>query len=308
MSKTMSSVYSAASPSNGVSPTVIGPDRGMKEVYIVGGGVLALAIGMGLFWVTTQSEEFRATVPADGVRAIPTAPTVAPVTPVVAAPIATADLATSVAAILPTQLKDTRHADVYFEFGRKGLSDEAKTYLTAHAAFLRNEPDWGVIIQGSTDARGSSTYNKKLGLQRADEVRAFLASLGIPDTSMKVVSLGKDGALCQDSSNDCRQLNRRVHLEFIKVGAAHMAPPVPVEATQPTIDSLSELSTGSNIAVGSTSELAPADLTIEAASSALETSAASDQADAPLGADGDTAATAPAAVDPSNTDTQAQHP
>lgn len=229
MSKSVQTTYATAGQTGGVAPTIMGPDRGMKEVFIIGGGILALAVGMGIFWISTQGDDVRTTSTPQTITAIPTPP---PVAPAHLAPVEPVQ-SVAVAPALPTQLKDALHADVYFDFGRNGLTEEAKSYLRAHAAFLKKETDWGVIIQGSTDTRGSSGYNKKLGQQRAEAVRAFLARLGIPNTSMKVVSLGKEGTLCHDDSSECQQLNRRVHLEFIKVGAAHLAPPVPIQAVTP---------------------------------------------------------------------------
>ena len=40
-----------------MSPTVVGPDKGTKEVYLVGGMVLVLATAFGAFWY--RSEERR---------------------------------------------------------------------------------------------------------------------------------------------------------------------------------------------------------------------------------------------------------
>lgn len=231
-----SASYAVSNQAGRVTPVVVGPDKGTKEVVIIGSVVLALAVGMGIFWIASQGDDVKTT----GTSPMPV---MSPAISVVSTPIEPAKpiiLATA----LPTQLKDTLHADVYFDFGRNRLSDEAKTYLGAHAAFLMRETDWGVIIQGYTDQKGGSAYNKRLGQKRAEAVRDLLASLGIPDTSMKVVSLGKDGTLCQDDSSDCQQLNRRVHLEFIKIGAAHMATPVPVDVaiplTAPAINSASD--------------------------------------------------------------------
>lgn len=228
-----SASYAVSNQAGGVAPVVVGPDKGTKEVIIVGSVVLALAVGMGIFWTATQGDDMNTTstspIPAISPTINVISTPIEPVKPIVLAP------------ALPTQLKDSLHADVFFNFGRNGLSDEAKTYLGAHAAFLKKETDWGVIIQGHTDQKGGGAYNKRLGQKRAEAVRDLLASLGIPDTSMRVVSLGKDGTLCQDDSRDCQQLNRRVHLEFIKIGAAHMAPPVPVDVaiplTAPAIES-----------------------------------------------------------------------
>ena len=41
---------------------------------------------------------------------------------------------------------------------------------------------------------------------------------------MKVVTIGQDGALCDEPSKECQQLNRRVHLEIRKLARAAAAP------------------------------------------------------------------------------------
>ena len=231
MSNTVQTSYAAPGQSGAVTPTIVGPDRDRKEVAIVAAAATILAITFGMMWISTQDDS-RTTSTATSVTRLPS---IAPISTIVATP-AEPVAQSPIASALPTHLQDSRHADVYFDFGRNGLSDEAKAYLTAHAAFLNENGDWGVILQGYTDHRGSSSYNKKLGLKRAEAVRDFLASLGIPDTSMKVVSLGKDGALCRDNSSECQQLNRRVHLEFIKVGAANLAAPTALVETMPSTD------------------------------------------------------------------------
>jgi peptidoglycan-associated lipoprotein len=86
-------------------------------------------------------------------------------------------------------------------------------------------------VQGYTDQQGSASYNKKLGLLRAEKVKEYLVGLGVSNQVIKVVSLGEDGVLCIDSSDVCRNMNRRVHLEIRKIGQDHMAPPT--VATEP---------------------------------------------------------------------------
>ena len=47
-----------ASVSSGqVAPTIIGPDRDMKEMYMVSGLVLFLAVVVAAFWFYSQSDE-----------------------------------------------------------------------------------------------------------------------------------------------------------------------------------------------------------------------------------------------------------
>ena len=126
---------------------------------------------------------------------------------------------------------DSIHTDIYFEVGRKGLTDDAKAILATQADLAKNDPDLGILVQGYTDQQGSVSYNHKLGLMRAEKVKEFLIGLGVSDHVIKVVSLGKDGALCLDSSDVCRNMNRRVHLEVRKIGKDHMI--LPTVATEP---------------------------------------------------------------------------
>ena len=122
------------------------------------------------------------------------------------------------------------HSDIYFEVGRKGLTEEGKAQLSTQANFLKRHEEYGVLIQGYTDLQGSASYNKTLGLKRAETVRTELINAGVAEHQIKTVSLGKEGALCIDTSDVCRQMNRRVHLEIRSIGEAHMRAPV-VETT-----------------------------------------------------------------------------
>jgi len=109
------------------------------------------------------------------------------------------------------------HADVYFDFGKSRLRADATATLQQQAERLKNEGHWAVLIQGYTDQHGPAEFNRILALRRGDAVKQFLVELGVPVTSVKVVSLGKDASLCDDPTPTCRRLNRRVHLEIVKL-------------------------------------------------------------------------------------------
>ena len=83
---------------------------------------------------------------------------------------------------------------------------------------------WAVLIQGYADIQGPVEYNRLLAQRRAETVKQFLVELGVPETSIKIVTIGKEGALCDDPSRECQQLNRRVHLEIRKMVRAAPAP------------------------------------------------------------------------------------
>lgn len=231
-------VYTGNTTTGSAAPDSQTSDRGMKEVMIVSGTVLVLAIGIGIAWmVASQPEQMT---PASSVS-FPSSPVAIPDNSITAIRTGeTASQPTHLASVstqtLPTQLTESLHADISFDFGKNRLSEEAKVYLNEHAAFMTRNPDYGLVIQGYTDARGSSLYNRALGLKRAEAVKAHLIALGVPEHRIKTASLGEEGVLCLDDSPDCLTLNRRAHLEFIKVGASHLVPPVePATAESMTV-------------------------------------------------------------------------
>jgi peptidoglycan-associated lipoprotein len=126
---------------------------------------------------------------------------------------------------------DSIHTDLYFEVGRKGLTDEAKAILATQADLAKHDPDLGILVQGYTDQQGSASYNWKLGMKRAETVKVELIHAGVAEHQIKLVSLGKDGVLCLDNSDFCRNMNRRVHLEIRKIGKGHMI--FPTVSTDP---------------------------------------------------------------------------
>ena len=231
MQKNPSQVSSGA-----IAPTVIGPYKDMKEVYILSGLVLLLAGTIGVFWYYSgQEQTYASKAPAETL-------TGAQVTNVLKT-----NTSPIIEPVINSQVTkpDSIHTDIYFELGRKGLTDDAKAILATQADLAKNDQDLGILVQGYTDQQGSATYNKNLGLMRAQNVKEYLVGLGVSARAIKVVSLGEEGILCLDTSDVCRNMNRRVHLEMRKVGKEHMI--VPTVATEPAAtDSIQAVSDQSN--------------------------------------------------------------
>jgi len=213
--------------SGNISPAIVGPSKDTKEVYLIGGLVMAVALVTGGFWYysvqdqpygsKTQSEPLTNAQVAKAFKTSTTPPVEA--------------IVHSQSIPAASYKSDSIHTDIYFEVGRKGLTDDAKAILATQADLAKNDPDLGILVQGYTDRQGSASYNMKLGLKRAETVKAELINAGVAEYQIKVVSLGEDGALCLDSSDVCRNLNRRVHLEIRKIGKDHMI--LPTVATEP---------------------------------------------------------------------------
>jgi len=101
--------------------------------------------------------------------------------------------------------------DVYFDFDKWALTDQAKNTLTAQAEFLKQNATATITIEGYADERGSTEYNRILGEKRAQEVRRFLTQLGVSNP-ITVISFGKDKPVCTELDEACFAKNRRVHL------------------------------------------------------------------------------------------------
>ncbi|HEX9818804.1 MAG TPA: OmpA family protein [Methylomirabilota bacterium] len=182
-------------------------------------GVLALVAAgtVATYWVRSKAEasgqgSAQATVEA-----------AAPARPRVAAP-------------APTPAAEVVHADMYFDFKSTRLRAEAARLLQDQAAVMAHTETWAVLVQGYADRQGPAAYNRLLAERRATTVKQFLVELGVPEASIRVVTIGPEGALCDEPTAECQQLNRRVHLEVRKLTRAAAEPVRPVLAVGDTLD------------------------------------------------------------------------
>lgn len=73
-----------------------------------------------------------------------------------------------------------------------------------------------VEIEGHTDNTGSEEYNRQLGEMRANAVRHYLASKGIPLHAMQTISLGESKPVADNSTSAGRAANRRVVIRVLE--------------------------------------------------------------------------------------------
>jgi len=81
----------------------------------------------------------------------------------------------------------------YFEFDKADLNDGDKAKLKAFANVMNQYHGNALVtVEGFADNAGSSAYNKKLGMERANAVRNFLVSeAGMSADQVRAVSYGK---------------------------------------------------------------------------------------------------------------------
>jgi len=102
--------------------------------------------------------------------------------------------------------------DAYFDYDKADIRPDARTALSKTADFLKSKPSIKVTIEGHCDERGSTEYNLGLGVRRANAVKQYLESLGVPADRLNTTSFGKEKPFCTESNEACWQQNRRGHL------------------------------------------------------------------------------------------------
>jgi len=101
--------------------------------------------------------------------------------------------------------------EIYFEFDKAEIRDADRETLTKNAAALKRFDFLRVTVEGHCDERGTVEYNLALGERRSRAAYDYLVSLGVPADRLKTVSYGKEVPLCQQSTEECWQKNRRAH-------------------------------------------------------------------------------------------------
>jgi peptidoglycan-associated lipoprotein len=98
---------------------------------------------------------------------------------------------------------------VFFGYDRTDLTSEGRATLDKQAAWLKKYARKSVTIEGHADERGTREYNLALGERRANAVRNYLAAAGVPKTSLRVISYGKERPAVLGGNEAAWAQNRR---------------------------------------------------------------------------------------------------
>lgn len=104
---------------------------------------------------------------------------------------------------------------VNFESNRAVLLDSSKLILDRVAASLAEHPDVRIEVGGHCDSQGADDYNLKLSTARANAVRNYMISKGIPPEQLVAVGYGEAHPIADNDSKEGRALNRRVEMKRI---------------------------------------------------------------------------------------------
>lgn len=104
---------------------------------------------------------------------------------------------------------------IYFGFGDYGISSSMENHITTNTNVV-NSANSTIKIEGNCDEFGTDEYNYALGLKRAKAVKDSIASQGVPESKMVIISYGESNPTCSSPTDSCYEKNRRVDLRLVK--------------------------------------------------------------------------------------------
>ena len=207
-----------------IASTAFAADGGKKEGYLIDSRNDVVKSGFGLCWHTGFWTPADAIEGCDGAIAKPAAaaaaapapaPAPAPAVEAPSAPAAAAEPMAPAAAAAPTSEKVSFSADAFFDFDKAVLKPEGKAKLTDLVAKLQGTDIEVIVATGHTDWTGSDAYNMKLSMRRAQAVKAFLVSKGIPAARVFTEGKGERQPIADNHTREGRAKNRRVDIEVV---------------------------------------------------------------------------------------------
>jgi outer membrane protein OmpA-like peptidoglycan-associated protein len=107
---------------------------------------------------------------------------------------------------------------VLFATGRSTLLPIAQEKLSEVAKAVKDQGYKSLLVEGHTDAQGSADKNMVLSQQRAEAVRSYLISQGIPSDKIRAQGIGSSRPVADNGSAEGRANNRRVEIVVEPLG------------------------------------------------------------------------------------------
>jgi outer membrane protein OmpA-like peptidoglycan-associated protein len=102
---------------------------------------------------------------------------------------------------------------VMFASGKSTLLPIARDKLDQVAKSIKDQGGSPtLVVEGHTDTTGPRWQNMQLSQQRADAVREYLVSRGIPSDKITAIGIGPDRPVVDNATPDGRANNRRVEI------------------------------------------------------------------------------------------------
>jgi OmpA-OmpF porin, OOP family len=104
--------------------------------------------------------------------------------------------------------------DALFDFDKSVVKPEGREVLDRLASEINGAKLQVVIAVGHTDWTGPGAYNQKLSERRAEAVKAYLITKGVPADLIQTSGRGETEPVADNKTREGRAQNRRVEVEL----------------------------------------------------------------------------------------------
>lgn len=101
---------------------------------------------------------------------------------------------------------------VYFAYDRSIIGSSERHKLQQVAKYLKDNTNFGIIIEGHCDEKGSAEYNRSLSERRAIAVKNYLVNSGVNLNRIKTMGYGEDRLAEKANTEIAHAKNRRAEL------------------------------------------------------------------------------------------------
>jgi outer membrane protein OmpA-like peptidoglycan-associated protein len=105
---------------------------------------------------------------------------------------------------------------IYFDFNSAALTKDSNRPLDDVVTILKKHDKLKFVIEGHTDSVGTAPYNLSLSKRRAESVKSYFVSKGIPASLISTVGYGKGKPVDTNLTEQGRAKNRRVAIKAVK--------------------------------------------------------------------------------------------
>jgi peptidoglycan-associated lipoprotein len=104
---------------------------------------------------------------------------------------------------------------VHFAYDKSDITPKTEKEIKINAEWLKNHPEYDILLEGHCDERGSNEYNLALGERRAEAVMRYLVQLGIDPNRISTRSWGEEKPLDLRKTEKSYAINRRAEFYAI---------------------------------------------------------------------------------------------
>ena len=106
----------------------------------------------------------------------------------------------------------TSFRNILFDFDKSNIRPSEQPKISDITAFMKQNPNAELSLEGYADPRGTDSYNLKLSERRVVAVRDALRADGVDAKRIRIGARGEKDPVCDQKTEECYQSDRRVEV------------------------------------------------------------------------------------------------